>query len=182
MQPINDTEAAKRLAAQKYLEEYDKTPDNYVRGMLGALAGALAGALPWALLGAGGLIHMWLALFMVILVSRSYDQFKGKSDMVKLFIVIGATVVGIVAGEIMCQIMTIAVDKELTAYLMDRGINILEFYIYNFGEYLRVGMINVGIGCLFAAPTVIKLWFDIRKEQETMRKLRETAGQYLTAG
>ena len=173
MQPINEHEAAKRLAAQKYLDEYDKAPRNYFRGALGALSGALAGAMPWALLGASTMVvHVWVGFIIALLAGKGYDRFKGRPGRIKLLSVIVSTVVGLMFGELMLGFISILSNKGLVDWLVRLGINVVEFYTYNFSEYLRIATGNIAAGCICATPAVVMIWFKAIDEFQGIQKLR----------
>lgn len=172
---IEQEKAAKRLAAQKYLSEYDAFEKNRFKAVIGAFTGAVAIAIPWTILYFTGYISMWLGFVMVLFASKGYDSFKGKIDKTKLVAVIIATAFGIILATFSGDILTVTFDSELQSARLEHGLTALEVYFYNFGLFFKNGFVNFVIGCIFAAPAIIKLFLDIDKEAARINELRKIA-------
>ena len=173
---IAENEAAKRLAAQKYLDQYYSSPDNYFRGAVGALSGAMAVAIPWALFGLTGYTSVWLSLFMAFMAGSGYDRAKGRADWVKLYLTSGAIIIGIIMGNTARDILVLS-NEYFHETLAEANMSVIRFYLYNFSVFFRIGFINFIWGCLFATPVMIKMGLDIGNELKSIKKLRKEAGQ-----
>ena len=121
-------EAAKRLAAERYIALYDAAPRHYVRSALGALSGALTGSMLWALMGASRLfVHIWVSIVIVLLVSSCYDHCKGRPGKLKITEIIIFTLLGMIFGELMLSLISILSNADLTRLRIRLGIDAIDF-------------------------------------------------------
>lgn len=157
-----------REFARAYIEKQNSLSSNYFLGLVGALLGALVGAIPWAIVSSQGWFVAWLGYIIAIAASKGFDLMKVKTSMKKLWCVAGAVIIGVLAGQIMSDMIVIAMDEELGVMFS----TVLEYYAENFGEYLSVIAPNLFLGYVFAALGAFSVLKDIKKETAIINELR----------
>ncbi|MCH5316661.1 MAG: zinc ribbon domain-containing protein [Eubacterium sp.] len=155
--------------ARKYLETQNSLSRNYLLGFIGALAGGLIGAIPWAIVSSFGWFVGWLGFLIAFLASKGYDLMKVKQNMNKLWCVIIAVIIGVFAGQILSDIISIVMDDELNGEFL----TIFNYYKTHFVEYLKVNAANLGMGYLFAALGSFSVIRDIRNEHKRLKEMKE---------
>ena len=141
-------------------------------GIIGALLGALVGAIPWALLLYMGYIAAVAGLLIGWLSKKGYELLHGKRCKAKLYIVIIASILGVLIGNI-------AVDYYSLFSLIRDGLlpeltygDIFPALLYLFSgddAYRAATLSNVGLGLLFALIGTYGVFRDIRRETSGMK-------------
>lgn len=80
---------------------------SYSRGFAGALVGALIGAVPWAAVLYFGYFAAVMGLLIGFLALKGYDRMHGKMGKGKLVIIALTSLIGVAAGNLMCDAVTI---------------------------------------------------------------------------
>lgn len=93
-----DGDCAREIETEvrKTEEEYQSSPDNYLKGTLGAFVGGLIGGVAWVIIGLLGFVSGWIAFLIAFLAGVGYDKMKGNPNSMKLVITSLTTVVVIV--------------------------------------------------------------------------------------
>lgn len=167
-QEKKEQELQKKAIAKAYLEKQNSLSGNYLLGLLGALGGALVAAIPWAVVSSQGWFVAWLGYLIAIAASKGYDLMKVKTNMKKLWCVLGAVVIGVFAGQIMSDMIVIATDEELCHMFSD----VFSYYANNFGEYLAINIKNLALGYVFAALGGFSVLRNIKKETALIENLK----------
>lgn len=141
-------------------------------GIIGALLGALVGAIPWALLLYMGYIAAVAGLLIGWLSKKGYELLHGKRCKAKLYIVIIASILGVLIGNI-------AVDYYSLFSLIRDGLlpeltygDIFPSLLYLFSgddAYRAATLSNVGLSLLFALIGTYGVFRDIRRETTGMK-------------
>ena len=136
-------------------------------GIIGALLGALVGAIPWAILLYLGYIAAVAGLLIGWLSKKGYELLHGKRCKAKLYIVIIASILGVLIGNF-------AVDYYSMFSLIRDGLlpgltygDILPGLMYLFSAddaYRAATISNVVQGLLFALLGTYGIFRDIRRE------------------
>ena len=155
--------------ARAYLQKQNSLSNNYVLGFIGALLGGLVGAIPWAIVSSQGWFVAWLGYIIAIAASKGYDLIKVKLSMKKLWCVAIAVIIGVLAGQIMSDMISIAMDDELGEMFSV----VFAYYVDNFGEYLSINAGNLVLGFIFAALGGFSVLKDIKKETMIIEELKK---------
>lgn len=157
---------------QNTLREQSKAIDryegSYVRGAVGALLGAIVGAIPWALVGCFGWIASWLGYLIALAAIKGYDLMNGKWGKARLGIIIGASVVGSLAGTLGAEVLHVG-RLILSGTLKGTLADIPSYLYYTFqrnGDYRISLLVSLLVGLLFillGSRSVIK---EIRDERQ----------------
>lgn len=158
-------------AASNYMEVQNSLSKNYLLGFIGALVGGLIGAIPWGIVSSLGWFVGWLGFLIAILASKGYDLMKVKPNINKLWCVIVAIIVGVMFGQIISDVISIATDSEVRSDLA----LIFNYYKNHFGEYLKINAANLGMGYLFAALGSFSVIRDIRIENRRLKEMQQNA-------
>ena len=86
-------------------EEYKKSPNNYLKGTLGAFIGALLGGMVWIIVGLFGYVAAMVAFLISFLGSYGYDLMKGKKNKIKLLIVSSVSIFVIILSTFILYII-----------------------------------------------------------------------------
>ncbi len=158
-----------REAELAFLKKQESLSNNYLLGFVGALLGGIVGAIPWGLIESQGWFVAWLGFLIAVAASKGYDLMKVKTCMKKMWFVIIATIIGVFAGQIMCDTIIIATDKELGGYFSE----LFKYFANNFGEYLSINASNLVLGLLFAGLGAFTVFLDIKKETALLKQLKQ---------
>lgn len=164
-----EREQQERAFAKAYLEKQDSLKKNYLLGFVGALVGGLIAAIPWAIVSSQGWFVAWLGYLIAVAASKGYDLMKVKTDMKKLWCVAGAVIICVLAGQIMSDMISIAMDEELGGVFSI----VFEYYMNNFVEYLSINAGNLVLGYIFAALGGFSVLRNIKKESAILDELRK---------
>ena len=162
-------EQRERELKREFLQKHNSLSDNAVLGLVGALLGGLVGAIPWAIVSSLGWFVAWLGYVIAIAASKGYDLMKVKVGIKKIWFVGIAVVVGVFAGQIMSDMLSIAFDKEISWAFSQ----IFAYYAENFGEYLSLNAVNLVLGLLFAALGGFRVLKEIKAETALLNALKE---------
>ena len=86
-----DAEAAERLQADT---------GSYATGVIGALIGAVLGAVVWGVVLHMGFVASIVGFLIGFLAEKGYTLLKGKQSKAKVFIIAGATIFGVLLGNL----------------------------------------------------------------------------------
>ena len=141
-------------------------------GIIGALLGALLGAIPWAILLYLGYFAAVAGLLIGWLSKKGYELLRGKRCKAKLYIVIIASVLSVLVGNL-------AVDYYSVFSLIRDGLlpeltygDVFPSLLYLFSvddAYRTATLSNVGLGLLFALLGTNGILRDIRHETSGMK-------------
>lgn len=155
-------------SAINYLETQNSLSKNYLLGFIGALAGGLIGAIPWGIVSSFGWFVGWLGFLIAVFASKGYDLMKVRPNINKLWCVIVAIIVGVLFGQIISDVISIATDSEVRGDL----VLIFNYYKSHFVEYLKINAANLGMGGLFAALGSFSVIRDIRIENRNLKEMQ----------
>ncbi len=164
-----EQERQEKEFARAYLQKQNSLSGNYFLGFIGALLGGLIGAIPWAIVSSMGWFVAWLGYVIAIAASKGYDLMKVRLSMKKLWCVAIAVVVGVLAGQIMSDMISVAMDDELGGMFSV----VFAYFAENFGEYLSINAGNLALGFLFAALGGFSVLRDIKKENAIIEELKK---------
>lgn len=167
-----DNERREREAARAYIDQQNSLSKNYLLGFIGALAGALVGAIPWAIVSSFGWFVGWLGFLIALLASKGYDLLRVKRNMNKLWCVIIAIIIGVLFGQILSDIIYIAMDNDSRGDLA----MIFLYYKDHFLDYLKINVANLGMGYLFAALGSYSVIRDIKNESTKLKEMQAKIG------
>lgn len=146
------SECAASVNERSELEQVvHKTEDkNLARGVIGALAGALLGGVVW---GVAYYFNWFIAVIGVLiafLAKKGYELLGGKVCKAKTVVIMIATAIGAIFGQVMGDFAVIAMEIQGTEYLIS-DIPFLYIYILSDNpEALSGTLINLVMGLLFA--------------------------------
>ena len=157
-------EALARRSAETQDTELSTSQGSYAKGLLGALLGALAGAVVWAIVlyfgyiaGICGFIIGWCA-------KSGYELLKGKQGKGKPAIIIVAAVLGVLAGCLGGELLSLYV-------LAQKGVLFISevpgYFISLFGysEFTSNLLRNLLMGILFAFLGMISIFQELKAER-----------------
>lgn len=163
-----EKERQEREFARAYLQKHNSMSDNYALGFIGALLGGLVGAIPWAIVSSMGWFVAWLGYVIAIAASKGYDLMKVKVSMKKMWFVAIAVIIGVFAGQIMSDMISIAVDSEFDGMFW----YVFAYFAENFGEYLSINAANLFLGLVFAALGGFSVLKEIKKETAIINEMK----------
>lgn len=132
-------------------EEYKKSPNNYLKGTLGAFIGALLGGMVWIIVGLFGYVAAMVAFLISFLGSYGYDLMKGKKNKIKLLIV---SLVSIFVIILSTFILYIIVCGSITGF-----VNFLAT-----SDGLREFLVNLLLAFIFGALGITWSIFQMKKD------------------
>jgi len=171
---------AKRIEEQAIREEEltrAEETGSYATGLLGSLLGALLGAIVWAVVLYFGYFASVVGLLIGYLSEKLYGIFGGRNGKGKLIVLVVAALVGVVAGTLGADVITVvSMIHSGELYGLAYG-DILPFIIELLiidGEYLSGTLMNVGLGLIFA---FLGMWGVLKKTRQEnasfqMKKLK----------
>ncbi len=168
-QKIIEKEKQEKEFARMYIQKYNSLSDNYVLGFVGALLGGLVGAIPWAIASSTGWFVSWLGFVIAIAASKGYDLMKVKVSTQKIWFVAIAVIVGVLAGQIMSDMIRVAIDGEISGRLW----SYLIYIFAHFGDFLSFYASDLVLGLIFAALGGFGVLKGIKKETAVIDKLKE---------
>lgn len=153
----------------QHLKDEKAKDGSTLLGLIGALAGALLGAIPWAVASYFGWFVSWFGFLIGIASQKGYELLKGKESRAKGFVIIVATVIGIIIAESVAIMVSIGVmwtQEGYDFYLLD----IVYSYAYALAtdSSLLVAVLGeIALGFVFAA---LGIWSIIRNIFKTTGK------------
>lgn len=155
---------------EKAEEDFQRAPNNYLKGLLGAIIGGALGAIVWVVIGAlAGFISGWIAFLIAILAGFGYDKMKGKPTHMKFVISAVVTLSYVLLSMLLVYILLVK------AVMVDEGISgnpvSLLFELIGKNEELKSGFItDMVLSLLFGAFGVFFSYFQLKK---TLHKKQE---------
>lgn len=134
-------------------EEFIEQPNNYVRGILGALLGAVIGAVTWIVIYLLGYLSAISAILSVFLANYFYVKFGGKANNVKTIIV---STISLVVLILTCFLIYLFLFEDLEIIFMDDEIK--SAFIYDM-------LMNV----VFTAIGVVAQYASTKKKDQANR-------------
>ena len=172
---------ASREQEEKAEVERIKNEDtgSYASGFLGAVLGALLGAIPWAIALFMGYIASVLGFLISLLSAKGYDLLHGKMGKGKILIVTLVSAVGVVCGNILGDVISIAVmigkGELFGASFADIPAIMAE--LFRDAEYMDMFRTNLKLGLFFALLGMAGVVWKMYKENPTRvvssKKLKE---------
>ncbi len=151
---ITCKEALKRDLAQEEQSLKEESTGSNLTGALGAIGGALIGSVVWALVLQLGYMASLVGLLIGFLAEKGYNLAKGKQTKGKIAVLIIAIILGVLAGTVASDAITLAQmisAGELPGITYGQIPKLIAFLTVNDPEYLRATIVNCGMGLLFAA-------------------------------
>lgn len=158
-------------AVAKVVQAELEDTGTYGAGLLGALGGAFLGAIPWAVVLYLGYVASVLGLMIGLLSKRGYELLHGRKGPGKVVCVIGASILGVILGTLLCDVMTLAIMismGELPGSTYG-DIPALMSRLSENWEYLQATYQNVGMGLIFALLGNIGTFRELKAEQQGRR-------------
>lgn len=157
-----DEECAVSLKQEldKMDEAFNSSPNNYLKGLLGALTGGLLGALVWVFVGCVlGMISGWVAFLITWLCGVGYSRARGKANNMKIVISGIVTFVYIIISMII-------------VYAVLASKNGLNFFDIMFTDSAIMGAFvgDLLMALLFGA---IGLFYSLRQMRKTLYQSHE---------
>ena len=141
-------------------------------GIIGALLGALLGAIPWAILLYLGYYAAVAGLLIGWLSKKGYELLRGKRCKAKLYIVIIASVLSVLVGNLAVDyysVISLIRDGLLPELTYGDAFPSL-LYLFSVDDAYRTATLsNVGLGLLFALLGTNGILRDIRHETSGMK-------------
>ena len=141
-------------------EEFISSPNNYLKGFVGALTGGFVGALVWVFVGCVlGLISGWIAFLITWLCGVGYSKARGKANNMKIVISGVVTFIYIIISMIIVYVVMAAKVG-------------LDFFEIVFTEEAIMGAFvgDLLMALLFGA---LGLFFSIRQMKKTLYQTQE---------
>lgn len=150
---------------------------SYVTGLIGALLGAVLGAVVWGLVLHMGYVASIVGFLIGFLAEKGYTLLKGKQGKGKVFILAGATIFGVLLGNIgydaVIWAMEIAKYAPEAAIVLD-GVEVavsygdipmlIGYFFVNDAEYQSAMLLNCLMGIGFALLGVWGILSRAKKE------------------
>lgn len=169
---ITCKEALKRDLAQEEQSLKEESTGSYLTGALGAIGGALIGSVVWALVLQLGYMASLVGLLIGFLAEKGYNLAKGKQTKGKIAVLIVAIILGVLAGTVASDAITLAQmisAGELPGITYGQIPKLIAFLAVNDPEYLRATIVNCGMGLLFAALGVFGILRKTKREVSGIR-------------
>lgn len=162
-----DAEAAERLQADT---------GSYATGVIGALIGAVLGAVVWGVVLHMGFVASIVGFLIGFLAEKGYTLLKGKQSKAKVFIIAGATVFGVLLGNLGYDAVVWAM--EIAKYAPDAAVvlngteipvsygdipMLISYFLANDPEYCSATVLNCVMGIGFA---LLGVWGLLRKTKK----------------
>lgn len=149
-----------RQELDKMDEAFNSSPNNYLKGLLGALTGGLLGALVWVFVGCVlGMISGWVAFLITWLCGVGYSRVRGKANNMKIVISGVVTFIYIIISMII-------------VYAVLASKNGLNFFDIMFTDSAIMGAFvgDLLMALLFGA---IGLFYSLRQMRKTLYQSHE---------
>lgn len=169
---ITCKEALKRDLAQEEQSLKEESTGSHLTGALGAIGGALIGSVVWALVLQLGYMASLVGLLIGFLAEKGYNLAKGKQTKGKIAVLIIAIILGVLAGTVASDAITLAQmisAGELPGITYGQIPKLIAFLAVNDPEYLRATIVNCGMGLLFAALGVFGILRKTKREVSGIR-------------
>lgn len=156
---------------QQEEKEKEEAGGSYGRGLLGALLGGLIGAVAWAVVLFLGYMAALVGLLIGWLAEVFYRKLGGKNGRGKLPILLLAALVGVFVGTLGADVFTLVQmigAGELPAGYGDI-FRIIGAMLVTDGEYLRLTLMNVGLGMVFALLGMLGVLYKTHKETKSFK-------------
>lgn len=132
-------------------EEYKNSPNNYLKGTLGAFVGALLGGMAWIIVGLFGYVASIIAFLISFLGSYSYDLMKGKKNKIKLLIVSIVSIFVIILSTFILYIIVCGSFAEFVDFLAT-------------SDGLRKFLVNLLLALIFGVLGITWSIFQMKKD------------------
>ena len=165
-------EAVKRELAQDEQIRKEESTGSYLTGALGAIGGALIGAIVWALVLMLGYVASLVGLLIGFLAEKGYNLAKGKQDKGKIAVLVIAIVLGVLAGTVLADGISLAqmiASGELYEVTYGEIPMLILFLLMEDAQYLSATVSNCGMGLLFAGLGVFGILRKTKKEVTGIR-------------
>lgn len=165
-------EKVKRELAEEAQAAKEEDTGSYLTGALGAIGGALIGAIVWAVVLMLGYVASIVGLLIGFLAEKGYNLAKGKQDKGKIAVLVIAVVLGVLAGTVLADGISLAqmiASGELYEFTYGEIPMLILFLMMNDAEYMTATISNCGMGLLFAALGVFGILRKTKKEVTGIR-------------
>ena len=165
-------EKVKRELAEEAQAAKEEDTGSYLTGALGAIGGALIGAIVWAVVLMLGYVASLVGLLIGFLAEKGYNLAKGKQDKCKIAVLVIAVVLGVLAGTVLADGISLAqmiASGELYEFAYGEIPMLILFLMMNDAEYMTATISNCGMGLLFAALGVFGILRKTKKEVTGIR-------------
>lgn len=148
----------------------------YGRGFLGALLGALLGSVVWAIVLCIGYVASVVGLLIGFLAKKGYELFHGRHGKGKLWIILLASVIGVIAGTFLGDGISLGImiaNGELWGVGYGDIFPLILNLLATDAEYSLAFAGNIAQGLIFALLGMISVIKDTHKETKSfkMKKL-----------
>lgn len=161
---ISEAEALKLDEANaKAEEEYRNSPNNYLKGTLGAICGGAIGAVVWIVIGAFlGIVSGWVAFLISFLAGFGYDKLHGKANNMKIIVASLVTLFFIIFS--MFLIYVILVRQAMVQEGLEGNPISLLFELLDVSDDIRSSFISdLVLGLLFGVFGIVFSAIAMRK-------------------
>lgn len=162
-----DSECMSKYEAlvQKAEQNFEAQPNNYGKGILGALLGALIGAVSWVVIYLLGFLSAISGILAVFLGDLFYIKFGGKPNKAKTIIVASISLVAIL---LTCLVFYIYAANLEMANLNITGVSSLS-YILDTPEWKEAFVHDMVMNTVFTVIGVVAQFFSTKKKDQTNR-------------
>lgn len=145
-------------------QAYDALPNNYGKGLVGAILGALIGCVVWAVVFMIGFFASFIAFLTAFLAGKLYDKFGGKHNKIKIVIVAAVSLGGIALTMLLLYVLA------ASGVAMESGLDISAFEAFSrcmaeIPEFSREFYGNMALALLFGALGVASTVWDMARAQ-----------------
>ena len=155
----------------EYEQAQEEDTGSYFGGLLGAVIGGVLGGVVWAAVLLLGYVASIVGLLIAWLADKGYTLCRGKRGKGKVAILIVAILVGLLVGNFGADAFSLA--QMISAGELPGAtygdIPFMFSLLFADGEYVRVTLLNLGIGLLFAG---LGVWAFLRKANKEVSKAR----------